>query len=59
MGNTYTITDNATGKSIELPGMVDGQDIPAIDISTLYRDHGILTFDPGFQSTASCRSQIT
>ncbi|VAW88257.1 Citrate synthase (si), partial [hydrothermal vent metagenome] len=56
---TFTITDNETGKSIELPGLVDGQGIPAIDISTLYRDHGYLTFDPGFQSTASCRSGIT
>jgi len=56
---TFTITDNDTGKSIELPGLVDGQGIPAIDISTLYRDHGLLTFDPGFQSTASCRSGIT
>ena len=56
---TFTITDNETGKRIELPGMVDGQGIPAIDISTLYRDHGYLTFDPGFQSTASCRSGIT
>ncbi|MBL1261093.1 MAG: citrate synthase [Thiotrichaceae bacterium] len=56
---TFTITDNETGKSMELPGLVDGQGIPAIDISTLYRDHGYLTFDPGFQSTASCRSGIT
>ncbi len=56
---TFTITDNETGKSIELPGLIDGQGIPAIDISTLYRDHGYLTFDPGFQSTASCRSGIT
>jgi len=60
MGNdTFTITDNATGKRIELPALKDGQGIPAIDISTLYRDHGYLTFDPGFQSTASCRSGIT
>jgi len=57
--NTFTITDNATGKKIDLPALKDGQGIPAIDISTLYRDHGYLTFDPGFQSTASCRSGIT
>ncbi len=56
---TFTITDNETGKRIELPALKDGQGIPAIDISTLYRDHGYLTFDPGFQSTASCRSGIT
>ena len=56
---TFTITDSETGKSFELPGLVDAQGIPAIDISTLYRDQGYLTFDPGFQSTANCRSGIT
>ncbi|MCU7959978.1 MAG: citrate synthase [gamma proteobacterium symbiont of Bathyaustriella thionipta] len=31
----------------------------AVDISTLYRDTGLLTYDPGFLSTASCHSSIT
>lgn len=31
----------------------------AIDISTLYRDMGVFTYDPGFVSTASCHSSIT
>ena len=31
----------------------------AIDISSLYRDTDLLTFDPGFLSTASCHSSIT
>lgn len=31
----------------------------ALDISSLYRDTGLLTFDPGFLSTASCHSAIT
>jgi citrate synthase len=30
-----------------------------IDISTLYRDTGAFTYDPGFTSTASCESKIT
>jgi len=30
-----------------------------IDISTLYRDTGAFTYDPGFTSTASCESEIT
>ncbi|MDP4032333.1 MAG: citrate synthase [Pseudorhodobacter sp.] len=30
-----------------------------IDISSLYRDTGMFTYDPGFTSTASCESQIT
>lgn len=34
-----------------------GPDI--IDVSTLYKDTGYFTYDPGFMSTASCTSQIT
>jgi len=30
-----------------------------IDITKLYRDAGVFTFDPGFTSTASCESKIT
>ncbi len=31
----------------------------AVDIQTLYGRHGLLAFDPGFRSTASCKSAIT
>ena len=31
----------------------------AVDIRALYTEHGLLAFDPGFRSTASCRSAIT
>jgi len=31
----------------------------AIDISKLYGQQGVFTYDPGFVSTASCRSSIT
>src|SRR5262249_11122999 len=30
-----------------------------IDISNLYHDTGMFTYDPGFTSTASCESKIT
>jgi citrate synthase len=30
-----------------------------LDISSLYKDTGMFTYDPGFTSTASCRSRIT
>jgi len=30
-----------------------------IDVQTLYKNTGKFTYDPGFNSTASCRSQIT
>ncbi len=56
---SVTITNNETGESVELP-LLDGSQGPsAVDIEKLYRDMGILTFDPGFVSTASCRSDIT
>jgi citrate synthase len=57
--DTVTITDNRTGKTIELPILSGTIGPSAMDISTLYRETGFLTFDPGFQSTASCRSGIT
>ena len=47
------------GKEIELPihKASVGQDV--IDISALYKESGMFTYDPGFLSTASCESQIT
>jgi len=31
----------------------------AVDIQTLFARHGVLAYDPGFRSTASCKSAIT
>ncbi len=57
--NTVTLTDKATGKTIELP-VQEGTVGPAvIDIRKLYAETGKFTFDPGFTSTASCESKIT
>ncbi len=56
---TVTLTDNSTGKSLELP-VLDGSVGPrAIDVSKLYAETGMFTYDPGFTSTASCDSKIT
>ncbi len=46
-------------KEIELPVLtgVDGPDV--IDITHLYKETGVFTYDPGFMSTASCSSHIT
>jgi citrate synthase len=47
------------GKTIDLPVYV-GTDGPGVlDLQGLYRETGLFTFDPGFTSTASCRSEIT
>ncbi|MFN4262388.1 MAG: citrate synthase [Thioalkalivibrionaceae bacterium] len=56
---TVTLTDNSTGRTIELP-LLDGTHGPAcIDIRKLYKELGYFTFDPGFLATASCQSAIT
>ena len=31
----------------------------AVDIQSLYARHGLLAYDPGYRSTASCKSGIT
>ena len=47
------------GKSAELP-MIQGTHGPAVaDVRGLNKDTGIFTYDPGFASTASCKSGIT
>jgi citrate synthase len=54
------ITDSRTGRSYDLP-IVDGA-ISAIDlrqIKTSDDDFGLLSYDPAYQNTASCRSAIT
>ena len=57
--NTVTLTDNATGKTIELP-VLDGTQGPrVIDVRKLYAETGMFTYDPGFTSTASCDSAVT
>ncbi len=57
--NTVTLTDNATGKTIELP-VLDGTLGPrVIDVRKLYAETGMFTYDPGFTSTASCDSAVT
>jgi len=59
MSRTVTITDSATGKSIELE-VQQGTHGPAVfDISRLYKELDYFTFDAGFLSTASCQSAIT
>ena len=60
MSNKYLIphiTDQADDSSLPI---VEGALGPnAVDIQTLFARHGILAYDPGFRSTASCKSAIT
>ncbi len=53
--STFTIDD----QTIEM-AVLDGTIGPSVvDISKLYSQTGLFTYDPGFTSTASCESKIT
>jgi citrate synthase len=57
---TLTVTDNRTGKTYELP-ITDGT-VTAMDlrqIKTDDDDFGLMSYDPAYTNTASCRSAIT
>jgi len=57
--HTVTITDNKTGKQIELPVKQSTLGPHAVDIGQFFREMGYFTYDPGFLSTASCQSELT
>ncbi len=57
---TLTITDNRTGKVYELPiadGTIKATDLRNIKVND--DDFGMMTYDPAFMNTASCRSAVT
>src|SRR5690349_16368307 len=58
--DSLTITDNRTGKSYEVPiedGTVRATALRNIKVNE--EDFGVMTYDPAFMNTASCRSAIT
>ena len=55
----YTLFNNETGESVEIPVLTGTQGPNVLDIRTLYKETGLFTYDPGFTSTASCDSSIT
>jgi citrate synthase len=57
---SLTVTDNRTGRTYELP-ITDGT-VRAMDLRQIKVDEdefGMLSYDPAFTNTASCRSAIT
>src|SRR5690606_15988357 len=67
MADTLTIIDNRTGKRYELPIRYGtyptyGANIPGADLRQIKAsddDFGLLSYDPAFMNTASCKSAIT
>ena len=58
--DTLTVTDNRTGETYEIPvtdGAISAMDLRQMKVSE--EDFGLLSYDPGFKNTASCRSEIT
>jgi citrate synthase len=58
--DTLTVTDNRTGLTYELPieeGAIRAPDLRQIKVSD--DDFGLMSYDPAFLNTASCRSTIT
>src|SRR5258708_13153698 len=57
---TLTVTDNRTGESYEVPitdGTVRATDLRQIKVHPT--EFGLMSYDPAFMNTASCRSAIT
>src|SRR4051794_15454970 len=59
-GETLTVTDNRTGQTFEIPitdGTVRAMDFRQMKVDEA--DFGLMTYDPAYTNTASCRSAIT
>src|SRR5215207_397084 len=59
-GETLTVTDNRTGQTFEIPitdGTVRAMDFRQMKVDDA--DFGLMTYDPAYTNTASCRSAIT
>ncbi len=56
---TFTLTENSTGRTFELPVIKGTTGPDVIDVRKLYAETGCFTYDPGFTSTGSCESRIT
>jgi citrate synthase len=57
---TVTVTDNRTGKRYEIPiedGTIRATELRKIKLDE--DDFGLMTYDPAYMATASCRSAIT
>ncbi|HSL21095.1 MAG TPA: citrate synthase [Vicinamibacterales bacterium] len=57
---TLTVIDNRTGKQYEVPikdGAISAPELRKIKVSA--EDFGLMSYDPAFMNTASCRSKVT
>ena len=59
VSKSFTLTENSTGNSFELPVLEGSVGPRVIDVRNLYAETGCFTYDPGYTSTGSCESTIT
>ncbi|HEX7883340.1 MAG TPA: citrate synthase [Afipia sp.] len=57
--NSKKATLTVEGKTVDFPVLAGTVGPDVIDISKLYAQTGLFTYDPGFTSTGSCDSKIT
>ena len=60
--DTLTVIDHRTGRQYDIPvqdGTIRAVDLRQIKVSADGGDPGLMTYDPGFVNTASCRSAIS
>src|SRR6201992_1542644 len=58
--DSLTVTDNRTGRTYEIP--IQDETIRATELRKIKvndDDFGLMTYDPAYMATASCRSAIT
>jgi citrate synthase len=60
VADTLSVTDNRTGRQYQIP--IENGTIRAIDLRQIIlsnNDFGLMSYDPAFTNTASCKSRIT
>ena len=55
----FELVDRAAGDKSELPVRAGTIGPSVVEVASLYKDHGVFTYDPGFGVTAACESKIT
>lgn len=57
--DSLIIKDKSSGNEAEFALLRGTEGTPTVDIGKLNKEMGFFTYDPGFMSTASCKSAIT
>jgi citrate synthase len=57
--STFELSERIGGRKSELPLRHSTLGPDVLDVRSIYRDHNVFTYDPGFGVTASCESKIT